>query len=174
MLQSDTIDAAMLRSLLLQEVTIFTTRDNSCTFDIYNILMDSIFDKNPTAKEARKIFYKEDDMSELDSKRIPEKTNGFVVLASNYYQPRETDSIQPEVSYTYRKCYVKHQGKIQRKDMNIYFPALRAGGNKYKIPTVAQRFIKAIDPKTRLNDIYKTNTIRDTAIIHDLNKPKDK
>lgn len=174
MLQSDTIDAAMLRSLLLQEVTIFTTRDNSGTFDIYNILMDSIFDKNPTAKEARKIFYKEDDMSELDSKRIPEKTNGFVVLASNYYQPRETDSIQPEVSYTYRKCYVKHQGKIQRKDMNIYFPALRTGGNKYKIPTVAQRFIKTIDPKTRLNDIYKTNTIRDTAIIHDLNKPKDK
>ena len=58
--------------------------------------------------------------------------------------------------------------------MNIYFPALRTGGNKYKIPTVAQRFIKTIDPKTRLNDIYKINTIRDTAIIHDLNKPKDK
>lgn len=175
-LRSDPIDADSLYNLLSEDatITIFTTRDNSGTFNTYNNLLDSIFDKKIKAKDGRKIFYNGENIPELNIKKIPERTNGFVVLASNYYQLCETDKFKPEAPYTYHKRQIIRQGRILRKPINIYFPALRAKKvNTYQIPTVAQRFINAVDSTVKLQDIYEINTIRDTMVIHSLRDPED-
>lgn len=175
-LKSDPIDADSLKKWLSTDptITVFTTRDNSGTYTTYLNLMDSIFEKNEIAKNARKIFYKEDNVIELYTKQHEGKTSGFVVLSCNYYQPCDIEKFIEETPGVYHKRYIQHKGRIQRKSMNIYFPALRAKKvNTYQIPTVAQRFINAVDSTVKLQDIYEINTIRDTMVIHSLRDPED-
>jgi hypothetical protein len=175
-LKADTIDTDNLIKWLSADPTIviYTTRDHSGTFNTYDVLLDSIFSKNGIAG-TRDIYYKENSFKELFDKKKDNGISGFVVLASNYYQPCKIDIFDQENPDTYYMRYLKHNDRIQRKSMNIYFPALRISKTHttYQIPTVAQRFINAVDSTVKLQDIYEINTIRDTMVIHSLRDPED-
>ena len=173
--KADTIDANVLDSLLSKDssIAIFSTRDNSGTFTIYDVLLDSIFSKNRIAGK-RDIFSNEDAFIELCNKKIAENISGFVVLASHYYHPKKMDIFDQKNPNTHYIRYIRYQDSIQRKSMNIYFPALKTHKSHiYQIPTVAHRFIHTIDPKINFGTTYENETTGDTNIIHYIREPKD-
>ena len=140
------------------DIIYYTTRDNSGTYGTYLTTMDSIFVKNPTVKESREIFYKEQTMVELYKPVKKEaKWHGILVFGSNYYLPEDIISFGNNNKKGYRKLYVVHDGQRLRKEMYIYMPALKEKENAgtYRIPANGVRFIKNVNDTIKIEPIFK-------------------
>lgn len=140
-----------LKGLLRKkDIIYYTTRDRSGTYVTYLNMLDSMFIKEESIKPNRKIYYKEYQAESL--KGSGEEEQAYILLGSNYYLPNGSDHQCTSYKNTYRMRYVVDaKGKVMRKAMFVYLPALKGDNDQYEMPENAKRFIHDVDDRLKLD-----------------------